>query len=366
VAGASRLARPLVALGVGACVVAAAWPSLTERPQLLGLVLLVPVCAAWTASAEDLRPRWWVVAVTWVAAACHGIWAMGAVVGGAVVVGLLLQRGLDRRTIGRLLAVLTASVVAAGLTPVGPRLLLTPFQVSGQGRQFVAEWMPSSVRTPQVLLVLAMVTVTWHCWLATRRRPEPWRLLLLLGAIALTLTMQRTVPVGALVALPLLCDALERTLVVRGHGTGSRWGRRALAGMALATLVGLVAATPVARSLPDTPGTGITVKLESALHALPRGTGVLAESDLTGWLLYTAPELSPAYDLRVESYTARQVEDFITVMAAEPGWSGYLRAHDVEAALLPEDSPLLDALVHQWSWRQLGSDAGYALVEAPR
>jgi hypothetical protein len=60
------------------------------------------------------------------------------------------------------------------------------------------------------------------------------------------------------------------------------------------------------------------------------------------------------------------VEDFITVMAAEPGWSGYLRAHDVEAALLPEDSPLLDALVHQWSWRQLGSDAGYALVEAPR
>ncbi len=61
---------------------------------------------------------------------------------------LVLQRLFTREARARLIAVLAASALAAGLTPLGPRLLLSPFEVGGNARQFVSEWMASSVAHP--------------------------------------------------------------------------------------------------------------------------------------------------------------------------------------------------------------------------
>ena len=151
-AHAHRRARSITRLWVGAAVAAiavfAAWPSLTERPQVAGFVLLVPVIAAWWKTAQDRQPRWYLIPLTWLAAATHGIWATGLVIGALVAGTLWVTRRLDRRQTVRLGAVLAGSLAAAAVTPVGPRLLLTPLSVSSQGRQFVQEWLPSSVRSP--------------------------------------------------------------------------------------------------------------------------------------------------------------------------------------------------------------------------
>src|SRR5689334_745259 len=119
---ASRVARPVLAVGATAIAVYAAWPGLTERPQLLGFVLLVPVLVAWWETGHDLRPRWWLVPLTWLAACVHGVFATGVVLGGVVVAGLVLERRTTLPQARRLLALLAACVVAAGLTPLGPRL----------------------------------------------------------------------------------------------------------------------------------------------------------------------------------------------------------------------------------------------------
>ena len=42
-----------------------AYNGLTERPQLLGLVFLAVAVGAWWRTALDLRPRWWLVPMTW-------------------------------------------------------------------------------------------------------------------------------------------------------------------------------------------------------------------------------------------------------------------------------------------------------------
>ena len=257
---ASRLARlgspppqPLLA-------VLAAWPSLTERPQLAGFVLLVPVLAAWWQTGYDHRPRWWLVPVTWVAASTHGVWAMGLALGGLVTVTLFLSRRLAREaTCCAWLPCSGACLAAAACTPVGPRLLLTPVSVGSQGRQFVQEWMPSSVRSPFVMAALAMLTAAWLCWISTQHRPESWQLVLLLAGFGLVLSMERTVAVGAIVAVPLLCAAVETALSRGWPSATSRLPWRLCSAAAAVGIVAAIAASRCADSrthrAPDGPRT---------------------------------------------------------------------------------------------------------------
>src|ERR1019366_8314359 len=122
--------------------------SLFERPQLISFVLLAVTVGAWWKTAGDLRPRWWLVPMTWLWACSHGLWGVGVLIGLVVVAGLALDRRLDRRTMVRLLAVPALSVVAAALTPVGPRLVLTPIEVSSNAALFVEEWQPPHAPNP--------------------------------------------------------------------------------------------------------------------------------------------------------------------------------------------------------------------------
>lgn len=364
-------ARTWVAALVTAVAVFAAWPGLTERPQLAGFVLLVPVLAAWWRTAHDLRPRWWLVPLTWLSASTHGIWATGAAIGGVLVLALLAARRPPRPTTTRLVGLVAACGVAAAATPIGPALLLTPFSVGSQGRQFVTEWLPSSVRSPHVLAALALLGAAWLCWVRLRRRPQLWELVLLVLGLVFALTMQRTVPVAAFLGLPLAAAALEAALVARATGTTGAdrsveppsaarlpvpW-RAAV----VATLVGLLAALPLAAARDDV--RGVPTALLGPLAAYPAGTRVVAHADLTGWLLLEAPRLEPVQDIRIEVYSPEHVRDYIAATDAEPGWDDFVRRTGATTALLPDDAPLLAALTEQAGWRRIGQDDGYVLLE---
>ena len=125
-----RVADSVPALMAALTAMLGAGASLTERPQLVSFILLTVTLAAWWQTAKDLRPRWWLIPLTWVWACSHGLWSVGIAVGGVVILGLAIDRRLDRRTAVRLMLVPALSLVAAALTPVGPRLLLSPFDVS--------------------------------------------------------------------------------------------------------------------------------------------------------------------------------------------------------------------------------------------
>jgi hypothetical protein len=355
---ATTLARLWIGLTMSAVALFAAWPALTERPQLAGLVLLVPVLAAWLRTASDHRPRWWLIPYTWVAAATHGIWATGAALGALVAVTLFLTRRLTWRESRHLFILLAGCAMSAALTPVGPRLLLTPFTVSSQGREFVQEWMPSSVRSPHVLAALLLLFVAWLGWLIMRRRPPAWQIALWLAAVALALSMERTVAIAAMGALPLACTAAERAVSGGTPWVAERSARLLWAGSAI---LGIALAAPMAAARAGAPA-GVPTALRSELALLPAGSRILVDSDTSGWLMFFAPHLRPVYDLRVESYSPRQVRGYISMTSAQPGWPAKLSASGATTALVREDAPIREALMSQAGWQELGHDAGLVLM----
>jgi hypothetical protein len=358
---ARQAARPAPAVAVALLALVASWADLTERPQLLGFVLLVPVITAWWRSGHDLRPRWWLIPYTWLFASCHGLWSTGVVIGAAVVAGLALDRRLGRREAGRLSAVVGGSLVAAGLTPLGPALLLTPLTVGRTARVFVAEWLPVSAQEPAVALTLLMLATAYVLWLVRGNRPPYWKQALFVLAIAFALVMDRTVPIGAFLAVPLLAEALHG-LRDRPATLRPRPPRREISAWTAAAAAALVLAVPLSSTRAEEP-VGLPTQLVADLRRLPDDSVIMAEGDLTGWLLFTSPQLRPVMDIRIEAYPAHHLSAFVAAMQATRGWADFVRQTGASAALVPVDSPLPEALVEELRWSETGRDAGYVLLE---
>ncbi len=347
-------------MGLSGVVLVAAWPALTERPQLLGFVLLAPIVALWQASARDGRPHWSLVPLTWLLACTHGVWSLGVAVGAISVIASSWARPGHRRLVG----VWVASLGAAALTPLGPRLLLTPFQAGSNGRKFVEEWFPSSARDPHVVAALALAVVLVGLWLHQPDRPSAWEVLLLLMSLGLSLAMQRTVGVAAFILAPMVAAAWPLRQEPQPPD-GPRASRKEQWGLLAAVLVAALVAVPLAaRAAQDKPAY-VPTALTASLDALPGDSRVVAEGDVTGWVLYVAPQLRLVFDLRIESYSADHVQAYIDARAAKPGWQSFIVTTRPTAALLLASSPLAGALQEESGWVARGRDRGFVLLVAP-
>jgi hypothetical protein len=334
--------------------------SLSERPQLVSFVLLAVTVGAWWKSAGDLKPRWWLVPMTFLWACCHGMWGVGVLIGVAVIAGLALDRRLDCRTAGRLLAVPALSVLAAALTPVGPRLLLTPLQVSSNAAQFVQEWQPTSARDLFAAVTLAMIGLALLPWIRGTS-PRPWWQVILAGtAVVCTLAMYRTVPVGSIIAAPLLASALQEQ---RGQPPAPLTRRGASAWIGLVVAAAIVA-VPIAGAVAQRPS-GWPEGLRPQLDAIPAKTVVLNDFATGGWLLWREPQLTPVIDLRSEIYSMAYISDYRRTEQVRAGWQEFLDRTRPQYALLKSDAPLTVALRQQLSWTAVGQDTGYVLLKAP-
>jgi hypothetical protein len=334
--------------------------SLFERPQLISFVLLAVTVGAWWKTAGDLRPRWWLVPMTFIWACSHGLWGVGVLIGLAVVAGLALDRRLDRRTGLRLLAVPALSVVAAALTPVGPRLLLTPFEVSSNAAQFVQEWQPTDARNIFAAVTLGMIALAILPWIrGTSARPW-WQIALAGASVVFTLATVRTVPVGSIIAAPLLASALQEQ---RGHAPTPMTRRGTSAWVGLVAAAAIVA-VPIAGALAQRPG-GWPEGLRPQLAAIPAKTVVLNDFAAGGWLLWAEPQLTPVIDLRSEIYSMEYIRDYRRTEEVRAGWQTFLERTRPRYALLRANAPLTVALREELHWTTVGNDANYVLLKAP-
>jgi len=355
----------LVAGGAIAVVVAfvalmGAYDGLTERPQMLSLIFLAVTVGAWWRTTSDLRTRWWLVPLTWLWAVSHGLWLIGIGLGVLMVVGLLLDRRVTPRQGLRLLLVPLLSLVAVALTPIGPKLLMAPFTVGSNARTFVGEWQSPNIRQPVTLITLTLIGLVALAWIRSSRRPKWWQLGLLASSLLFCLLMARTVAVAAVLVAPLLAQEVQR-YVGTEH---TKVTRRAQAGWLAAVLLGAVTAAPLAAVIAREP-LGVPTRLSSQLTALPAGTVIIAEGDITGWLLWTTPNLRPVEDLRVEVYSAKYIKQYVETMAAGPRWRSFIKDTGTSAALLASGSPLATALQERVGWRKIGSDRDFVLLRRP-
>jgi hypothetical protein len=354
---ARRSADTTTALVVAFVALVGAHDGLTERPQLVGLVFLAVAVGAWWRTAMDLKPRWWLVPMTWLWASCHGLWSVGIAVGLVTIAGLLLDRRLTRASAARLLAVTVLSVAAAGLTPVGPRLLLSPLAVGSSVNEFVGEWQSTSVHNPFAVVTLAMLGMVTLSWVRLGRRAPWWQIGLMLTAVAATLAMTRTIAVGAVIAAPLLAHEIQmyrgRPIVALTRQARSTW--------AALMLSALVAAAPLSVAVAQSPLL-VPDRLKPQLSLIPPGTVVLAEGDINGWLFWAEPQVRPVLDPRIEIYSPAHVRAFVSAMAAAPGWRQFVDKTGSRYALVLTGSPIATALVERAGWSQIGTDAGFVLL----
>jgi hypothetical protein len=357
---ARRSAGTTISAAVSLVALVGAYEGLTERPQLVGFIFLAIATGAWWRTALDLRPRWWLVPMTWLWACSHGLWIVGVGVGVVCIAGLLLDRRLNRTVTRKLLAIPILSLMVAGFTPLGPALLLSPLTVGKNTSEFVGEWQSTSAHDPSAVVTLAMFGLVLLSWVRLGRRPPWWQIGLLLTGVVATLVTTRTIAVGAVIAAPLLAQEIQ---LYRG-GPVAVATRRSRSAWAALILVALVAAAPLSAARAQSPE-GVPQRLAPQLSAIPSGTVVLADGNVCGWLIWSEPGVRPVLDPRVEIYSPAHLRAFVSTMAAGPGWRSFVARTGARYALVLTGSPIAGSLSERAGWSQLGKDAGYVLLRAP-
>jgi hypothetical protein len=345
---------PVRAAGVALPALVATAAQWGERPQLGGLVLLAATTWLWSRARRDATVPWLVVPLTWVWSMLHGSWLLGVATGGLFVLAMLLERPRRERAWARLVAVVAASLAVAGLTPLGPSLLLEPLAVGAAARGRVNEWAAPGLANPLVIVVVVMGLTVLLRSVRHLRASLP-ELLIAAAGVALTTTAVRTIAFGAVLVVPALAAAFAREAQA---GTArerlSPWPL-VVTGALLLLSPGVVLAAHSAGPLPPA--------VDAAVAQLPAGAVVAVEPAASGWVLWEHPEVRPLRDLRAEVYSAPVADAYESFFRAEPGWQSYAAAHDVAALVLVDGSALDRAVRSDAGWRQVTREDDHVVWE---
>ena len=210
------------------------------------------------------------------------------------------------------------------------------------------------------ILTLVLIAAAVLSWIRTPEKTQWWKVGLAVVAVMSTLAMLRTVPVGAILAAPLAASALQSLR----HSAPQPPGRRARPLWALLVIICAVIAVPVTAAVAQKPG-GVPDLLQRALDPAPAGSVVLNDDSLSGWLLWSEPQLVSVFDLRSEIFSRDYVEAYRRTTQVRPGWQDFLTKTKPTYALLRSESPLRLALQEELHWVPLQSAQGFTVLRTP-
>lgn len=359
---ARRHSEPIVAALLTTVAITAAAPGISMRPQVLSFIAAALTTDAWLSTARTGRRPWWLIAMTWLWAMCHGMWPLGIAIGCAAVIGISLDQGW--RAGRRMLPIPVLQAVAAALTPVGPMLYPAVIKVNGD-RAYFTEWASPDFSTLAPLMGLLILVVA-VILLARARRARALDVVLTLAALGGLVYSERTIPIAVAVLVPLVARLATQTRPFRNRPDelGSRPNRRR---ESIALLAGAaIGLSALALVVPHTASKqGMTPAwVDTALAGLPAGTPVLDDSRLGGYLLWAHPQLDPYEHGYGDVYTRPQLDRIVMVNRAQAGWLTDVRASGARVALLTPTSTLDEAL-RQQGWRVAQTGGGWDYLTAP-
>jgi hypothetical protein len=334
---------------------------LNPRPQLVSFVLFAVTLHAWLGMVADGRPRWWLIPVFWLWGCSHGLWVFGLALG-AMFLACIAADPVSRLPWDawrRLLALWGGCVVAVALTPLGLRLLLSPFAVAGNASLVADEWKATPLNNVFAWTALAEVAICVVAWALRPRRRPLWQYALLGFSAFCILWMWRLVPLGSIAAAPLVAEVLQDIVGARREASTRRERRSLLVSLAGLLAFGAVVATASGASSAAYPGS--MKAFDRPLAQLPAGSVVLDDFGVSGWILWAHSDLRPVADLRGEIYDTRYLLDYRDALSAKPGWQAFVTRTHPDVALLATDSALSDALRGQ-GWVTVSSNHDYVLL----
>lgn len=354
-----RWVDPVVVVILLIPTITAASLGLSMRPQVLSYILVAVTIGAWLRTLEDGAPRWWLVPLTWLWAMLHGMWPLGIALGVVGVVGLVVDRRNDRRSVVKAALVPAASAVAAALTPLGPALYGAVLGV-GDRAQFFTEWgAPDFTHVAACAVLAGMIAIGVVLFI---RAPERrWSdILYLLIACACALWSYRTVPVAAIILMPLMGRAAQSMLPMAAQRL-RRTEVLGVLGASAAALALLAAVVPHTSDQPPAQPSWV----DPALSALPTGTKVVSEWSYSGYLMWKYPQLDLLMHGYGDTFTIPELQRQTDIMTLEPGWDDQLRATHCEVAVLKPNYRLAYELEHVEGWRVIHRSPAMEMLVAP-
>jgi hypothetical protein len=314
------------------CVAAVA---LALRPQLFGMVLLTATLLLVVDRHEQPGRLWAVPLLVLAWANLHGSFFLGPLVLGLAWLQDVHDRSPQAR---RTLLILVVSIVAACITPFGPRVwlyaagLTTNSFITSQ----ITEWQPTSLRTIPGVIFFASVALV--IGLLARRGPAtPWPTLIGLAAFAAigayAIRGMAWWPLGAVVLIaPLVRQAQERDPVGAAERPARRERTSPLNTVVVAVLVVVgIALLPAWRPLDSglQAPAGLVVdapsKLTAELRTLVRpGTRILNPQPWGSWFEFALPDALEAVDSRIEVIPAEVWTTWGTIRSGGPDWQALL------------------------------------------
>jgi hypothetical protein len=146
-------AGPMAASMVTALTVVVMSVSLSPRAQLISYLCAAVFVTAVMRMRAGARTPWWLVPLMWVWVTAHGMWPVGlsiVVVGG---IGMVLETR-SRAVARRVVLLVVGLLVAAAVTPVGPRAYEAVMAVSAR-RAYISEWVRPTRCSP---------SASWSSW----------------------------------------------------------------------------------------------------------------------------------------------------------------------------------------------------------
>lgn len=229
----------------------------------------------------------------------------------------------------------------------------------------------------QILLALGVAAIGAVCSL---QRKDVAGFLLTAVLLAMALRSARALPLVALLALPIANGAITEALQTARNVTGamreklnaalSYSSRLAIldsraSGLVWTPVVLLLAMLALRVPAAGFPAHEFPVAASYAVAALPPNARILASDKFGGYLIYRfAGERKVFFDGRSDLYGAKFLEEYGNMTQLRPGWRDTLNQYHFDAALLPPNAPLIEALQSN-GWNRIYSDSVATLLSAP-
>ena len=339
------LAGRLVAVAPVLVVGTSAW---TERPLLFSLVIMAAVVLL---AERDQAPPWLVLPLMWVWVNVHGSFPLGLVYLGARLVGRRID-GAPPGNLPRLAVLAGVGTLLGALNPLGPRLLVFPFELLSRNDLLsrVSEWRsPNFSRAPNLALLGMLLLALLLC--SRRRSFEDGLPALAFGAAACIAV--RNSPLATIVLAPVLARGLSGLGTVRAEG---RSGLTAVAGAGLGAVGVVLFVTALQGPAYDLEKYPVRqVRWMESEGLLDRR---VATQDYVGNYLIArrGTDGRVFFDDRFDMYPPRVIRDSIALLDGREGWQERLERYGVDVVLWQRAWPLAELLSIDPAWEVVRRD----------
>lgn len=332
----------------------------SERPLLIAFVLFGSMMLV---VEGDGRPRWLaLIGAIWINV--HGSWPLGVVYLAGRGFGAIADREDWRRERASVFALGAGMGVGGVVNPYGPAMLLFPLELLGRREVLahVVEWQsPEFDRlwTRAFLLMVVGVVV------ALMRRPR-WRdAVPALVFLAAALVARRNIALASLVMLPVLARGLPAVGRLTSRYTTDAVRRAVPVFAVLLLAVPLLAMERPHVDVSRFPEDAVTA-MEDELGLVPGETRIIHQDFVGNYLGARYGDAGAAWiDDRFELHDPSLVEDYITLLDGDPGWSTVLDRYEAQAIVWPSDGVLVELASAVGEWTTVWNDDDWTVLCNP-